>query len=491
MNDALYKTESFVRKTGMLSGGGHVIMGVSGGADSVFLFYVLKKLAPVYGLKLSAVHVHHGIRGEEADADARFVEELCRREAVPCRVVKADVPVLSREWRMSLEEAGRAVRRSAFLEEASRFPGSRIALAHHRNDLAETVIFQLARGTGLAGIGAFRPVSGQVIRPLLAVEAEEIRTYLAKKGLAWREDATNEEDGPSRNRIRHHVIPFLKGEVNREAVRHIAEAAFRVQEADDFLSEECRRRYPLHVEEAPDMGEGALRIRRSLLGEHPAMQKAVIKEALTGAAGGARDIGAVHIGILLSLLKEKETGKQADLIREVRALRIPEGLLLYRKEQRGQVPDGECPALAEIALPVRESSGGRCRIGGRIFEWELLPEVPDEWRGPDGVVTPPEKRFTKWLDYDMISDSPVLRARRRGDYLAISRGGGHKSLSDYLTDIKMEKTARDKLIVVCDGQEIMWVPGFRIGYKYRLTPGTKRVLMLRAADEESMEGPAL
>ena len=186
-------------------------------------------------LSLSVIHVHHGIRGGYADEDALFVEEMCRKEGVPCRIVRVDVPYLAGKWKKSLEEAGRAVRRTALEEEADRIPGSRIALAHHRNDLAETVIFQLARGTGFTGLGGIRPVSGRVIRPLLALGAEEIRAYLAEKEIPWREDATNLEDEAYRNRIRHHIIPYLIREVNPQTVDHIAEAAFRVQEADDFL----------------------------------------------------------------------------------------------------------------------------------------------------------------------------------------------------------------------------------------------------------------
>ena len=486
MSDAVRKTEEYIRKTGMLSGGGHVIMGVSGGADSVFLFYVLKMLAEPLHLSLSVLHIHHGIRGKDADADAIFVEEMCRREDVPCRVVRADVPALSGKWKKSLEETGRAVRREAFEDEAARIPGSRIALAHHRNDLAETVIFQLSRGTGLAGLGGIRPVSGRVIRPLLALGAGEIRNFLLEEKIPWREDATNMEDGPSRNRIRHHVIPYLVREVNPQAVEHIAEAAFRVQEADDFLMEECRRRYAMYVEGPVPEESGAFRISARIEKEHPAMQKAVLKEALSRTAGELKDIEAVHIGILMELLK-KEEGKQADLIRGVRAYRSADGILLMRNGMNGCPREAREPSREEIVLPVRERDSGTCRIKDFIFRWEVFSGIPAEWKRPGGEIAPPEKRCVKWLDYDMINGSPVLRTRRTGDYLMINREGGHKSLSDYLTDIKMPKDMRDTMILAADGQEVMWIPGGRIGYRYRITGKTKRILKLTVADHEEGE----
>ena len=486
MSDAVRKTEEYIRKTGMLSGGGHVIMGVSGGADSVFLFCVMKMLEEPFRLSLSVIHVHHGIRGGDADEDALFVEEMCRKEGVPCRIVRADVPYLAGKWKKSLEEAGRAVRRTALEEEADRIPGSRIALAHHRNDLAETVIFQLARGTGFTGLGGIRPVSGRVIRPLLALGAEEIRAYLAEKEIPWREDATNLEDEAYRNRIRHHIIPYLIREVNPQTVDHIAEAAFRVQEADDFLEEECRRRYALYAEEPSPDKPGALRIRNMPPDEHPAMQKAVLKEALARTAGGFKDIEAVHIGILLELFQKKE-GKQADLLRGVRAVRTKEGILLMKGDAAETAENTGESVPEAMPVPVRETDRGICRIRDLIFRWEILPGIPEEWKRPGGEAVPPEKRCVKWLDYDMIHDSPVLRTRRTGDYLMINREGGHKSLSDYLTDMKIPKNERDKMIFAADGQEIMWIPGGRIGYRYRITGETKRILKITVTDHEEEE----
>ena len=176
MKETLDKVKQLIRKTGMLRDCRYVVAGVSGGADSVFLFYVLKHLEPEYGFHLHAVHVNHEIRGAEADGDEQFVRNLCAEHGVPLTVCRRNIPEYARQQKMTLEEAGRHARYAIFRAEARKLGKDgdvRIALAHHQNDAAETMLFQMARGCGLDGMASIRPVRGNVIRPLLAVTKEE------------------------------------------------------------------------------------------------------------------------------------------------------------------------------------------------------------------------------------------------------------------------------------------------------------------------------
>ncbi|MBQ6376077.1 MAG: tRNA lysidine(34) synthetase TilS [Lachnospiraceae bacterium] len=437
-----------IRKTGMLSGYGRVIAAVSGGADSVFLFYALKgfceaqkkngETCPV----LEVLHIHHGIRGEEADRDATFTENLCRKHGVPFHLVKRNIPEEAGERGMTLEEAGRAARYEEFAR-MGEIGRTAIALAHHRDDQAETLLFRLARGTGLMGLSGMREVRGFYIRPLLGVSREAIEQCLRENKMTWMEDSTNRENDAARNRIRHHVLPVLCAEVNPRAAEHIAQTAEMLAEAGDFFLFEAERRADRYLaEELPDR----TLIRRELLSEMPVMQSEVLRIAVSRIprAMQGRDFGRVHIEALRELLA-KEVGKHLDLPGGLIAERVSDGVLL------GSSQNASVPKMAD---------------NGCIF----LREV-------EAVPLPvPENRYTKWFDYDKMNHVPQVRTRKEGDYLTVNAGGGRKSLSDYFTDQKVPKAMRDRILLLADGSEIMWVTGMRIGYRYRITGTTKRFL---------------
>ena len=180
---------------------------LSGGADSVCLFFVLLKLQREIRFSLAAVHVNHGLRGADADADEQFVKELCEKYNVPLEISRIDLESIAKKRKQSLEEAGRDVRRETFVRVMLQYSGNRIALAHHQNDNAETMLWNLARGTGLHGLGGIHPVNGQWIRPILCLNRQEIEAYLKEENQTYCTDLTNLETIYTRNKLRHQVIP--------------------------------------------------------------------------------------------------------------------------------------------------------------------------------------------------------------------------------------------------------------------------------------------
>lgn len=266
------KIRQYIERYHMLVPGDGVVAGVSGGADSMCLLQVLCALREEFTLRLAAVHVHHGIRGEAADGDEAFVRAECEKRGVFFRAVHADVPELAARWSCSEEEAGRRVRYAAFREAAAEFGYGKIAVAHNENDNAETFLFQAFRGSGLWGLAGIAPcriegscgncpgagipddaapaeladLSGAapvIIRPLLCVSRAQIEEYLAEEGVTFRTDATNFTGDYARNRIRNELLPLAERAVNAGAVEHLAKTAAEVYELSEYVREMTEESY--------------------------------------------------------------------------------------------------------------------------------------------------------------------------------------------------------------------------------------------------------
>ena len=241
---------NWIKKEKLMTEGDTVIVGLSGGADSVALLLVLLELRQRIGYTLLAIHVEHGIRGEESRKDAAFVEELCRQKNISCRICPVNVPDYAASEGIGVEEAARILRYECYQKAAEELKQSgagrvSIALAHHANDNAETVLFQMARGSGVHGMCGMHPkrVLGDdilIVRPLLCVSRGQIEEYLKKCGQEYRTDGTNLDINYSRNRIRHHILPELSV-INEQAVSHINQSALLLQQAVSYMEQETKK----------------------------------------------------------------------------------------------------------------------------------------------------------------------------------------------------------------------------------------------------------
>ena len=285
------KIRKFAEETSMFEQAAGISAGVSGGGDSMAMLDLLIRLREEYGFLLQVVHVNHKIRGEEARRDQRLVEELCREKDIPCRVYTYDVPYLAGEWKTGLEEAGRKVRKKAFLSAENILrekTGSRgrifTALAHNKNDLAETMLHHLARGAGIRGLSSMKPVSGGLIRPLLCLERKEIDEYLKERKISYVLDRTNLEDHYTRNRIRHHIIPVMEREINEKTVSHMAETCELLEKTEEYLS--CQGRQLLKTAET---GSGSFLFRNTFFARPEIIQTYAVREALEKETGSFAD----------------------------------------------------------------------------------------------------------------------------------------------------------------------------------------------------------
>lgn len=474
-NRQMWKTEQkvkvYVERFHMIEPKDTIVLGISGGADSVCLLKILARWKEAWGISLRAVHVHHQLRGEEADADERFVRELCENEGIPCRVFHEDVQGMAQREKIGLEEAGRIARYRCFATVCEDVGGGKIALAHHQDDLAETMLHHLVRGTGMAGLCSLKPVSGNRIRPLLCLEKEEILVYLKAAGQPWRTDSSNLEDDYTRNRIRHHVLEELKTEVNPRAVRHMAQLSEELEETRAVLAQvaaEKRRQYVRKSEKGMLLAE-ELKKEPDLIGRQ------IVHDLLKEISGKQKDFTRIHVEAVQELWNRK-VGARRDLPYGMQAIRTYDGIYLERKAEKCETRDSE--KNAGIQINVHSQGTESFQIG------ELTLTVSRTARDFGEI---PEKKYTKWFDYDKIKEIPCVRKRQAGDFLTVTKEGGRKKLKDYLIDCKVPRQERDSLTVLADGSHILWVVGYRISEYYKVTEKTKTVIRVHVKGESEDE----
>lgn len=465
-NRQMWKTEQkvkvYVERFHMIEPKDTIVLGISGGADSVCLLKILARWKEAWGISLRAVHVHHQLRGEEADADERFVRELCENEGIPCRVFHEDVQGMAQREKIGLEEAGRIARYRCFATVCKDVGGGKIALAHHQDDLAETMLHHLVRGTGMAGLCSLKPVSGNRIRPLLCLEKEEILVYLEAAGQPWRTDSSNLEDDYTRNRIRHHVLEELKTEVNPRAVRHMAQLSEELEETRAVLAQVAAKKRRQYVRKS----EKGMLLAEELKKEPDLIGRQIVHDLLKEISGKQKDFTRIHVEAVQELWNRK-VGARRDLPYGMQAIRTYDGIYLERKAEKCETRDSE--KNAGIQINVHSEGTESFQIG------ELTLTVSRTARDFGEI---PEKKYTKWFDYDKIKNSPCVRTRRQGDYLTVNSEGGRKKLNRIFIDEKIPAEMRDRLPVVAAGSEILWIPGGRMNEKYKITSTTGRVLEL-------------
>lgn len=433
-----------IKNEKLIEEGEHIIVGVSGGADSVYLLHVLCRLRKQMSLTFTVVHIHHQIRPESVD-EMRFVEKLCGQLGVKCRTFSVDVMNVARNQRISLEEAGRKVRYKIFDQVMREEKGTKIAVAHHQNDQAETLLFRAVRGTGIYGAGAMKPLDAPIVRPLLCIKKQEIQDELRQMDQIWMEDGSNQDNVFARNRLRNQVIPLLE-KVNDQAVEHLAFLAEDLREAGEYLMNQVQDVF----ERLAESTERGYRIdSEALAGEHPWMQKQVIKMGLERLAEQKKDLEKRHVLDVWKLAR-KGTGKRISL---------PYGMVAEKSYQ------------FLLLLKSSELSEGT----GVLFQEEMTD-----------FANISEKDCIKIVDYDKIENDLQLRCRRPGDFFVFGKEEKKKLLSRYFIDEKVPRAVRDTIPLVADGSHIVWIVGRRVSDHYKISEETSRFLRLefkREGDE--------
>jgi len=520
MINLLQQVQETIGVHGLIDPGDRVVVGFSGGPDSLCLLHVLKSLGPTYGLQLHVAHLNHGARGQAADADAAFTERTAVAWDLPVTVVERDVPQLADDHGLAFEEAARRVRYAFLAEVAEEVGAAKIAVGHNADDQAETVLMHLLRGSGLAGlrgmlpltpIGAYRlleplkdvseddaergarggrrlragtgnpplptrratgraegPLS--IIRPLLEVPRADIERYCVENNLEPRFDRSNLDTTYFRNRLRHELMPVLET-YNPNIRERLCHTAAVVAAEYELLVRERQEGWARVLREER---EDAVVLERAAWRDLPvALQRSTLREAAFQLRRTLRDVTFVQVENARRIALEGETGQQATLPRGL-ALRVGyDTLTLGEAGAAGPPPD---EPLLWSDRPLTVAVPGILSLPES--DWHLEVDVLESW--DMGEVVAPDHPWTAHLDADSVAQPVLLRTRQAGDRFRPHGMHGHTvKLSDLMVNLKIPEVWRDHVPALVAGGDVVWLCGHRIAHSVVVGPHTQCVARFR------------
>ncbi len=432
--------QQYIIQHQLLSGEKPVVVGISGGADSVALLHILVSL----GYKCIAAHCNFNLRGDESFRDEQFTIDFTKRLQVPLCKISFETNKYAQENRLSVEMAARELRYRWFEELLNTYDADAVAVAHHRDDSVETLLINLTRGSGIAGLTGIKPKNGKVVRPLLCVSREDIFSYIEENGLEYVTDSSNSSDIYTRNFIRLKVIPLLE-EINPSVKASMARTANHLYDASLI--------YNHSIEEARKVITQNNRLSISALLSFPA--PATILYEMLKPYGFSRTVCESIFTVL-----EKDSGKifyssTHRLLKDRSDLLID---VLSGEDNRAYLINLEDD---NVDLPV-----------------ELKPEIVVI---KEDYQIEKDKKFA-YFDFDKLSFPLVLRHWQEGDWFVPFGMKGKKKISDYFSDKKFSLFDKEKTWLLCSGQDVIWIVGERTDNRYRIEKTTKRVLKLKFID---------
>lgn len=439
--------------------GDNILIALSGGPDSVFLFHNLRKLKDIISFNLYASHINHMYRGKDAMHDEEFVRDLCQKYGVRLFVKRKNAAEYARELKVTEEEAGRVLRYGFFNENLSQIGGGKIALAHNLNDQAETVLQRLIRGTGIDGLSAMSFQKGNLIRPMLNVSRDEIMAYLHENNYQYCIDITNSQDIYGRNKIRLNLIPYLE----KNFSPNIQATLCRMAEAMERDKKIIEKYIDIKFKELLKDRSGSklvldLNLLRALdVGE----RGRIIRRGIEELKGNTVNVEMKHIDNAISLMDAGKTGKKIDLTGGFTIEISYDNFIINKRLDK--VPEFEYNIALNEITHIKEVNK---TLLARVFEagtetWEDI-----------------EDKDSFCVDFDLVKGSLTVRNRRPGDSITPCGMEGSKKVKDVFIDLKIPKEERDSRLIVADDENIIWLEGYRINDKYKINESTKKILKI-------------
>jgi len=443
----------------MLAQGDAVLVGVSGGPDSVALLHSLVAIAPKWSLRLVVAHLNHQLRGPTADEEAAFVSKIAAGLGIPCKIASRNVAEYGIRYRLSVQEAARAVRYAFYDEVAAEYSADKIALGHHADDSAESILIHLLRGTGPLGLVGIPPVrDGRIIRPLIDLTRKEILAYLERHGLEYVLDRSNLDTDYLRNRIRHQLLPLLREEYNPNMVDALNRLGSILGDEEDFWDLTVGRVFEeLSWKRIPH--GMSLSVSR-LSGLHPALLRRVVRHAVLSVKGDLKRIGHVHVEAVIQLVVGSSPSGRLDLPDSITVLRDLEAVnFLSEPPQVIAGFEHDIPGIQTTPIP---------EIGIAL---KLLVCDGDEVSDPKSYPL-----TTALFDMEAITFPLTVRSFKEGDRFNPLGMSGSQKVKTFFINQKVARRERLRCPILLSGGHIIWVGGYRIDDSVKITEKTRKIL---------------
>ena len=438
----------------LINPGENVLIGLSGGPDSVFLFHNLRKLKDSLRFNLYASHINHMYRGKDAEHDEDFVRSLCSEYGVRLFVKRKNATEYARELKVTEEEAGRILRYNFFRENLNEVGGGKIAVAHNLNDQAETVLQRIIRGSGIDGLSAMSFMKDDLIRPMLNVPRSEIEKYLLHNNFEFCIDITNSQAIYGRNKIRLNLIPYLEENFNP----NIQNSLYRMSETmerdkkiiekyvdlkfREVLIEKDKNKVVLDLQKLKDMDDGE--------------SGRIVRRSIEQLKGNTVNVEMKHIDYAIDFIKTGRTGKKINLS-EGFTIEISYDNFIVNKIVEN-IPEFKYNIILDEPVFISE------------IDKTLLCRVKE------ASEVDIKDLSSINLDYDLIKGSLVARNRRAGDFIVPCGTNWSKKVKDIFIDMKIPSEERDSKLIIADDENILWLEGFRIHNSYKVSSSTKKIL---------------
>lgn len=447
-----------INKYNLIEDGDKIVLGLSGGPDSVCLLHILYRLKEKMNIEVYAAHLNHQIRGLEAQKDALYISQICEDLGITSFVKAINVPEYCKEQGVSLEEGARTLRYEMFEEIKQKTKSNKIAIGHNRNDQAETVLMRIMRGTGLQGLRGIEYIrDNEIIRPILDIERSEIEAYCEKYELNPRIDKTNLESIYTRNKIRLELIPYMKDNFNPNVIESIVRMTNSLKSDSDYIDLEAEKSF----KEVSTLKENSVEISLPKYSNlHNAIKVRVLRSAIKHIIGDTNFVDQKHIEDIIELECESKLNKMLNLPRGIFAYRRKNIIILTTKEIVSE----------EIDFCYNIPSNGFIKIK------ELNLVLETQKMSIDRYKSIKLDKTSKGFDFDKIKGGIVVRSRKQGDKIKLA--GGSKKVKDLFIDLKIPREDRCKVPVITDDEGILCVGDYKTSENYKIDSKTKEVLKI-------------
>lgn len=453
-----------IKKHNMIEEGDRIIVGLSGGPDSVCLLHILHRISLETNIRVYAVHLNHQIRGLDAHLDALYASKLCHKLGIACFIRSIDVPKYCAENGLGLEDGARNLRYKIFREVKDRIGANKIAVGHNKNDQAETVIMRVMRGTGIKGLSGMDYVrSDGIIRPILDLNRSEIEDYCKENLLAPRIDSTNLEPMYSRNKIRLKILPYMRDEFNDNIIDTLVRMSKGMRLDNEYIDIQAKSAYR---DSSKKYSNGVYLFVDKIAAQHDAIKLRMVILAIQDTIGSVRSFDKKHFEDVLGLLDESKVDKQINL---------PRGLITYRKKDYILFTK-EVISYEEVSYDYGVIQGEDLHIEeiDKIFKSRLISiDEFDKDNIRDG---------RQYIDADKLNNKLRLRNRLQGDKIRLV--GGSKKIKDLFISIKLPREKRSYVPILFDGDTAVAVCGYRVSVDYKVDEKTTKILEFRIEDKK-------